>query len=271
MKRISESWLSVFLVIFVTLVTYGVLIPQLGFYRDDWYQMWTAQAQGSAGLIALFQSDRPLIGYLYALGYKFIGTTPFGWHIYALVARLIGNLAFLWLVRSLWRERRMETTSLALLFAVYPGFASQPNGGVYISLLLANAAAVLSFAFTVAAFHTGGRALRIIYLTVAFLLGILYLGIFEAMIGLEAARFAMIWYLVWRSGVTDRKKAFIQSVKFDLPYLILAVGFLYWRLFIFQSTRHATSVSSLFSGFAVMPLRSVLSIALETEIGRAHV
>jgi hypothetical protein len=264
MKRISESWLSVFLVVFVTLVTYGVLIPQLGFYRDDWYQMWTAQAQGSAGLIALFQSDRPLIGYLYAFAYQFIGTTPFGWHVYALITRLIANLAFLWLVRSLWRERRMETTSLALLFAVYPGFASQPNAGVYVSLLLANAAAILSFAFTVAAFGARSRALRIIYLIMAFLLGLLYLGIFEAMIGLEAARFAMIWYLVWRSGMTDRKKAFIQSVKFDLPYLILAAGFLYWRLFIFQSTRHATNVSFLFSGFAALPVRSILSIILET-------
>ncbi len=248
---------------FVTLVTYGVLISQLGFYRDDWYQMWTAQAQGSAGLIALFQSDRPLVGYLYALAYRFIGTAPFGWHIYALVVRLIGNLAFFWLARSIWRERRAETVSLALLFAVYPGFASQPNAGVYVSLLIANAAVILSFALTVAAFREKRAAARIALLAASFLLGLLYLGIFEAMIGLEAARFALLWYLAWREN-GNLTQALRRAFKSGLLFLFLAAAFLYWRLFIFQSTRHATNVNFLFSGFAAMPLRSVLSIALET-------
>jgi len=251
------------LISFVTLLTYGVLISQLGFYRDDWYQMWTAQSQGSAGLIALFQSDRPLVGYLYALAYRFIGTAPLGWHIYALVVRLIGSLAFFWLARSIWRERRAETTSLALLFAVYPGFASQPNAGVYVSLLIANAAVILSFALTAAAFREKRAAARIVLLAAAFLLGLLYLGIFEAMIGLEAARFALLWYLAWREN-GGPKQALGRAFKSGLPFLLLAAAFLYWRLFIFHSTRRATNVNFLFSDFTAMPLRSVLSIALET-------
>lgn len=264
MKKSSETWLAVGLIAFVTLLTYGVLIPQLGFYRDDWYQMWTYQSRGPAGLIALFQSDRPLIGYLYTLAYQFIGTTPLGWHIYALIVRLIGNLAFFWLVRQLWPEHRAETTSLALLFSVYPGFASQPNAGVYVSLLLANAAAVLSFALTVSIIRTTQKALKIVYTIFAILLALLYLGIFEAMIGLEAARFAMIWYLLWKRGSTGRKATFLQTLKLGAPYLILAIAFLYWRLFIFQSTRHATNVSFLFGDLFALPVRSMMSIALET-------
>jgi len=264
MKKLSETWLVIGLITFVTLLTYGVLISQLGFYRDDWYQLWTAQSQGSAGLIALFQSDRPLVGYLYALAYRFIGNLPFGWHVYGLVLRLVGNLAFLWLVRSLWPARRSETTALALLFAVYPGFASQPNAGVYVSLLMANAAAILSFALTVAVVRSSNMSLRVIYSTLAILLGLLYLGIFEAMIGLELARFAMVWYLFWRDDPQDYKKTFMQGIKASLLYFILAVGFLYWRLFIFQSTRHATNVGLLFSGLAATPLRSLMSIVVET-------
>jgi hypothetical protein len=263
-KKIPEHWLAVGLITFVTLLTYGVLIGQLGFYRDDWYQLLTAQSQGSAGLIALFQSDRPLVGYLYALGYQIIGFAPLGWHIYALIVRLIGNLAFLWLVRSLWPGRRDETTALALLFAVYPGFASQPNAGVFVSLLIANAAAVLSFAFTVAVVRSTGRALRVLFSVLALVLGLLYLGIFEAMIGLEAARFAIIWYLNWQSDPSDRRKTLRQSVLQFIPYLILAAGFLYWRLFIFQSTRHATNLGFLLNNFTALPIRSVLSIVVET-------
>jgi hypothetical protein len=257
-------WVSIGLIAFVTLLTYGVLIFQLGFYRDDWYQLWTFQAQGPAGLVALFQSDRPLVGYLYALVYQLIGTTPLGWHIYALIIRLVGNLAFFWLVRGFWPERRVETTALALLFSVYPGFASQPNAGVYVSLLLANAAAVLSFALTVSAIRVVQVNLKIIYTILALLLALLYLGIFEAMIGLEAARFIMVWYLLWQIGITDRKTSLVQTLKFDAPYLVLAVAFLYWRLFIFQSTRHATNLGFLVGNLSALPLRSIVSIVVET-------
>ena len=66
MKKGSETWLAIGIITFVTLLTYGVLIPQLGFYRDDWYLFSTAQSQGPAGIVSLVQIDRPLAGYLYA-------------------------------------------------------------------------------------------------------------------------------------------------------------------------------------------------------------
>jgi len=39
--KIRESWASISLVILVTLITYAPLINQLGFYRVDWYLLWT--------------------------------------------------------------------------------------------------------------------------------------------------------------------------------------------------------------------------------------
>lgn len=264
MKKSIEIWLAAGLIALVTILTYGILIPELGFYRDDWYQMWTYQARGPAGLIALFQSDRPLIGYLYAAAYPVIGGTPLGWHLYALIVRLIGNLGFLWLARQIWPEQRIESVALALLFSIYPGFASQPNAGVYISLLLANAAVVLSFALTVSSIRANRRSLKIGYTVSAILLGILYLGIFEAMIGLEAARLVLIGYLLWNAGAANRKRTFVQTLKLGAPYLMVAVLFLYWRLFIFQSTRHATNVGLLFGDLFALPLRSLLAILLET-------
>ena len=62
MKKVSETWLALGLITIVTLLAYGVLIQQLGFYRDDWYLFSTAQSQGLAGIVALFQIDRPLLG-----------------------------------------------------------------------------------------------------------------------------------------------------------------------------------------------------------------
>ncbi len=60
MKKGSETWLAIGLITLVTLLTYGVLIPQLGFYRDDWYLFSTAQSQGSAGISGLVPDRSPL-------------------------------------------------------------------------------------------------------------------------------------------------------------------------------------------------------------------
>lgn len=264
MKKGTEAWLTAGLIAFVTLVAYGVLIPRLGFYRDDWYLLWNAQAGGTDAIIALFQSDRPLIGYLYALDYAVLGDAPLGWHFSALIVRLAGNLAFFWLVRQLLGERKMETASLALLFAIYPGFVSQPNAGVYVNLLLANTAAVLSFALTSAAVGAARPGVRVAATCGAAFLALLYLGIFESMIGLEIARVALLWYLLWRLGHRERRSLIIRSGKWAVPYLLIAAGFAYWRLFVFESTRHATNLGFLVEGFSALPLRSIASILLET-------
>src|SRR5512142_2290628 len=114
MKKARGEWLDAALILLVTLVAYGVLIPQLGFYRDDWYLFSTAQSQGSAGVIALFQIDRPLVGYFYALGIQVLGMSPLAWQVATLFVRLAGSLAFLWLLRLIWSGRRMETLAAAL-------------------------------------------------------------------------------------------------------------------------------------------------------------
>jgi len=66
----SNRWefaISLSVITLVTIVAYGFMLPKLGFYRDDWYMIWSAQAQGTQGVIDLFKIDRPFIGILYAL------------------------------------------------------------------------------------------------------------------------------------------------------------------------------------------------------------
>lgn len=146
-----EGWLSAALVMTVTLLTYAPLVPSLGFYRDDWYLIWTAQARGAQGIMSLFQGDRPFIGWLYALDYNLLGNAPLNWHVYALIIKALSALAFLWLLRVVWKERKIETTLIALLFVVYPGFYQQPNAATFKNLLLAYGAAMASLACAVLA------------------------------------------------------------------------------------------------------------------------
>src|SRR5512141_1642432 len=190
--RYAEHWLAAALIVLVTLIAYGALIPQLGFYRDDWYLFSTAQSQGPAGVIALFEIDRPLIGYFYAFGIQVLGTSPLAWQLAALFMRVAGNLAVFWLLQLLWPQRRTETlAAVALLFSVYPGYTEQPNAGVYITDLITSAAALLSLALTIKAIRSAELLPKIVLSIAAGLLELFYLGLFESAIGLEAVRFGM--------------------------------------------------------------------------------
>jgi hypothetical protein len=264
MRPLSDRALHPILIGVVTLVSYGILLPQLGFYRDDWYLLATAQSEGSAGIIALFQIDRPLIGYLYAAAYRFLGLSPLAWHLAALGLRLAGNLSFWWLLRLLWPSRAAQTLAVALLFSVYPGYSVQPNAGVYSTDLAASAAAMLSFVLMIKATQARRPAAWIALSVTAGLLELLYLGIFESAIGMEVARLAIAWYVIWQRDLAGIKLTSWRALKADLLYLGFAAGFLFWRLFIFQSTRRATNLDVLVGRYATLPLRSALSIGVET-------
>lgn len=258
-----SRWLGYGLIILVTILAYGILIPQLGFYRDDWYLFLTAQSNGPAGIVALFQIDRPLIGYFYAAGYSLLGSSPLAWQVAALVVRLAGNVAFLWLLRLLWPERQTETLTAAVLFSVYPGFTVEPNAGVYITDLTASAAAVLSFVLTLKALRARQTWWRAGLAAVAGILQLFYLGMFESAIGLEIARLGLVWYETWRPSAAPLGATILNALKSDLAYLILGIAFLVWRLFIFQSTRRATNLNVLVGKYSELPVRSLLAVGVE--------
>jgi len=260
-----ETAISASLILLVTIVAYGFMIPKLGYYRDDWYMIWSAQAQGTQGVIDLFKIDRPFIGILYAFDYAILGKSAFNWHVYALFIKLLGGFAFFWLLRLLWPERRVEATFATLLYLVYPGFYQQPNAALFINLLLSHTAATLSLALTVYALKLKNLPGQIASVLAAMLLAFFYLIIYEAMIGLEAARLLILWYVTYWQGFRENWKTNIWPwIKRSIPYLMVAFGFFYWRIFIFQSTRRSTSVAVLLDEYSLSPLHALLTILIET-------
>ncbi|MDD2922862.1 MAG: hypothetical protein PHQ36_11320, partial [Anaerolineales bacterium] len=251
------------LTVFVVFLTYGILIPQLGFYRDDWYMLLAGQGHGSAGLIALFQTDRPFIGYLYAIYFRLLGTSPLGWHIFALVVKMAGGVSFLWFARLLFPQHKTETLLLTLLYVVYPGFLQQPVAATYIHLLVAVTASLFSFALTASAVRSQNPRAAIALSVLASILTLFYLLIFESMIGLEAARLFVIAYLLMQTRGINWKSALKRTFQWALPYLFSAGAFFIWRVFIFKATRRSTDLDALLSKYSVSPLRSILTIFIE--------
>jgi hypothetical protein len=66
------------------------------------------------------------------------------------------------------------------------------------------------------------------------------------------------------AGPRQFKPTFWRTMKADLLYLLLAGGFLMWRLFIFQSTRRATNLNVLLGKYSGLPLYSLFSVVVES-------
>ena len=174
----TEPWLSGGLIALVTILSYGILVPQLGFYRDDWYMLWAGQSNlGLSGILQLFQTDRPLIGWTYAALFKLLGPNALAWQSAALLFKAGTGLAVFWLLRRVWPEKRLETTCAALLFVLYPGFYQQPVAATFIIDLIGLNAAFISIGLTVFSLQTPRRWLKVTAALLAAALAALTLGL----------------------------------------------------------------------------------------------
>jgi hypothetical protein len=258
----NESLISLLLILLTTVITYGVSIPDLGYYHDDWFVLWSGQARGAESLIPLFSTDRPFMGVVYSVVYRFLGDAIVNWHLYALLWRFLGGLAFFWILRLLWPEQKYLTTVITVLFIVYPGFLSQPNANTKQNHLYGFGTALLSIALMLQALKTARPGWKIVCSILSLLLTANYLWIYEYMIGFEGMRLILLGYVLFQQGVKRFRSLAVEILKRIWPYWLVTAGFLYWRIFIFQGERNATDVSGLagsyVGNFRYMSIRLLL-------------
>src|SRR4030067_1139455 len=123
------------------------------------------------------------MGYLYAAAFCLLGDAPLGWQLYALGLRWIGALGALWLRRRLWPRHPLATTSIAVLFLVYPGFLQQPNANTFSNHLFGFTAEILSLSLTVESLRTTSPPRRVGLVALAILAALGSWLTYEYMIG----------------------------------------------------------------------------------------
>jgi len=269
----SETFVATLLILLTTVITYGVSIPNLGYYHDDWFVLWSGQARGASSLIPLFSTDRPFMGVVYSFLYRLLGDTVINWHLYALLWRSLGGLAFFWILRLIWPNQKYLTTLMAVLFIVYPGFLSQPNANTKQNHLYGFGTALLSIALMLQGMKTNKRGWKILCSLFSLVLTANYLFIYEYMIGFEGTRVLLMGYVLYQQGFKEFRLLAREASKRVWPYWVVTAGFLYWRIFLFESSRNATDVSGLagsyLSNFRYMSIRLILETAkdfLDTSI-----
>ncbi len=236
-RLFSERTIPIAL-LFTCVIAYGILIPWLGFYWDDWPYIWFSKTLGPTGFVDVFSQDRPFLAILYSINLPLLGSNPVIWQIFSLLWRWLATLAFWKTLTLLWPEKRRQAFWASMLFAVYPGFSQQWISVIYSEAFIILAAFLASLCLMMSA------ARKQIWFWPATIVA-LFLSAFnlfstEYFFGLELLRPLLLWWIFSESALDWKargKKTLIQW----LPYLIVVMAFTIWRVFFFQSNVYQIS------------------------------
>jgi len=218
-------------VVLFSVMSFGLLIPFLGFYWDDWPMIWFSYTQGPLGFPEVFSGDRPFLSLIYILTTSILKTSPLQWQLLGLFTRILTAMSFWWAFKQLWPDQREKLAWAALLFAVYPGFKQQPISVVYSNGLFPLAAYFLSIGWMI-------RSIKQVKHRLALTIGGVLAYIFcmfstEYYYGMDLVR-PLIIFIAIGASVPNLKHRLKQTFLYWLPYLMLLGGFLIWRVFIFE-------------------------------------
>jgi len=270
-RKIKGSALKVPLILLVLCVlAYGLLIPTLGYYWDDWPYAWINHMYGPEGYPDFVALDRPYSAWIFMVLSFIFGEQPLGYHISALLLYWLCAVLFWQLMRLIWPEHKREALWAALLFAVYPGFLGHPQAIIYNHHFAAMALYLFSFIGMVkavqvptkrkspwraAAWHLAALAALV---TSQFTI--------EYFLGWEIVRPLLVWLTIREKGI-ELEKRVGRSILQLVPYWLATLVFIIWRVFIFKfPTYQPLGVGE--SGFVLLDwLAGILNQFFEAVFG----
>lgn len=245
------------LLIVLAFLSYGLTLPKLGIYWDDWAMIWTRLAVGFDGLVRHFSFSRPLAGQMHNLAILLTGGDPLKVQLYAQAMRIVCALVFSALIRTVWRKSASALIPViaGLIFFVYPGFTMIPIGINFGFSYLMMTAQFTSWMLSVRALCGEGRPRAQIFAAAA--LSALNLFATEYFFLLELIR----PLLFWAALADDRSEPELfrdrigRIVRASLPYAAVFLAAAAYRLF-FNPTQTLHYEFSLINQFKTAPFRA---------------
>ncbi len=213
----------------VCVAAFGLLIPFLGFYQDDWHPVYYGFSRGLSSLWELFFYDsRPFAAAIFVVGFQAIGFKPFHWHILALALRIL-TVIFTWLFLSdIWPLHKRQVTWVAILFAIYPLFKLQALSLIYTIHWTGFFLYSVSVWAMVKSVRKPGYFWA--FTTLSLLTAGLHLILLEYYAGIELIRPFILW-LIFSEGDETSTNRLKRLVKVWSPYLLVLVAFAVYRIF----------------------------------------
>jgi len=116
----------------ICILAYGVLIPALGFYWDDFPYIWINHLFGPEGYPDFVSSDRPHSAWIFMGLTTLLGEKPLGYHLTSLLLYWLCAVLFWALLRLIWQrheqEVRVRSAFLRTMFDLYLLFGARKTG-----------------------------------------------------------------------------------------------------------------------------------------------
>jgi len=254
-KVLQRDWTPI-VILGILALTFGWMLPKLGFYQDDWAMAFDNLAKGPQGTYYYHLYDsRPGREWYMNLLFLLVGHKPLGWQVYGLLMRFL-TVLFAWMsFRQIWPNSKAVISAAACLFAVYPVFTQQALPLTYSLHWISYPLFFLSLFLMIRAVRsTRNRWLLMILSIAADGLSVLFNEFF---IGLELIRFPILWFLLSDERDGRAQKSFLMF----LPYGMILSAFFLWRLFLVQLPGTDRLDMSLLSELRSAPLPTLVSLA----------
>jgi hypothetical protein len=258
MKKVLSAWSTPLALLLLCVISFGLLIPFLGFYWDDWPVILTGQLHGAAGFWQFYQYDRPISAWTYVLTFPLLGSQPINWQIFTLLLRWGTASAMWWTLIQLWPGHRRESTWAAMLFAIYPVFTQQSISVAYSQHWMCYLLYFLSLGWMVQAYRKPRWYWPLTFLALA--ASMVELLTMEYYAGLELLRPLLLWFfIVEKPGKFHTRLTSVLRGWF--PYLLGLAGFLIWRFFFLKFPGAEANPPILLSKILASPLSGSLRLA----------
>ncbi len=264
LKAKHFQWiLPILLIVILAALTYLPYVHQFHYYGDDWPVEWAGFTGGPARIAELYTGDRPFLGLVHAFNYSFLGDNPLPWNYYAVFTRILGGILVFWLLQLIWPNKRIATTSMAVLYTLYPGFLAMPDASMYQTQIFGGNMGLFSLIFTLLSLRSKKPWSKILLTLAACVFALANVLTYEWMIGVEGIRFILLWYMLQK----EKKRRFLPqlgvTLKAMIPYILVIGGYLYWRFFIFSNERRATDINNIIPQWLEMPAYTLVKTIME--------
>lgn len=255
-KMQLPTWSIPLALLAVCVLAFGLLIPWLGFYQDDWHFVYYAYTRGAAGLIELLNYDgHPLAAALYVPSFQLLGHNPVAWQLFSLFWRWLAVATFWLVLHRLWPAHRRATFTAAALYAIFPQFTLQPLAISYFEIWISHFLLAASFLLTIEALKQPKRFW--LFAGLAVLLKILHFFSSEYTWGMELMRPLIIWFVLPAAANETTRQRLAKTFQIYLPFLLLFAVMLVWRGLLYQSPVLSRSDPHLFTELLANPLAAL--------------
>lgn len=235
-----------FLLLIVSILAYGLLIPQLGFYWDDLPMSWIRYQLGFEAMTKYFSTNRPVWALLFQITTRIFPQVPIYWQVFALFWRWLGAVTVWGIGAKLFPRNKNFALTLALIFLLYPGFNQQWGSYLYSHFFIV----FFFFLFSYYLMLHGKTVVALIF-------SALNLWMMEYFFTLELIRPFVIWTSLAEESLSTRERL-LRTLKLWTPYLAVFILAVLSRMFIFNNTIYKFNLKE---EFIKAPLDTVLLLA----------